>query len=208
MKLVGDWLVIGNTVETTKCYTGGSPTWTLTDISNFYNMAGANIFDTSSRPHTWQHLGGSRSTSGMLSTREVHLPAELHLGKDDAAAGINQITDSIGQLTLGVNGANGAGVLASSNKGLVYTDFNTGYNGAGILRLQAPGIQTTNEVQLIAGTTAPAPLVRASEGKLAFNNTAPIAKPTVTGSRGGNAALASLLTALANYGLITDSTTA
>lgn len=40
-----------------------------------------------------------------------------------------------------------------------------------------------------------------------FNNTAPITKPTVTGSRGGNAALTSLLTALANYGLITDSTT-
>jgi hypothetical protein len=40
-----------------------------------------------------------------------------------------------------------------------------------------------------------------------FHSTAPIAKPTVTGSRGGNAALASLLTALANYGLITDSST-
>jgi hypothetical protein len=40
-----------------------------------------------------------------------------------------------------------------------------------------------------------------------FHGTAPIAKPTVTGSRGGNAALASLLTALANYGLITNSTT-
>lgn len=38
-------------------------------------------------------------------------------------------------------------------------------------------------------------------------NVAPIAKPTVSGSRGGNAALASLLTALAQYGLITDSTT-
>lgn len=43
---------------------------------------------------------------------------------------------------------------------------------------------------------------------MGFQGTAPIAKPTVTGSRGGNAALASLLTALANYGLITDSTTA
>lgn len=42
---------------------------------------------------------------------------------------------------------------------------------------------------------------------VAFHGTAPIAKPTVTGSRGGNAALASLLTALANYGLITDGTT-
>ena len=41
-----------------------------------------------------------------------------------------------------------------------------------------------------------------------FQGTGAIAKPTVTGSRGGNAALASLLTALANYGLITNSSTA
>ena len=40
-----------------------------------------------------------------------------------------------------------------------------------------------------------------------FYGSAPVAKATVTGSRGGNAALASLLTALANLGLITDSTT-
>jgi hypothetical protein len=41
-----------------------------------------------------------------------------------------------------------------------------------------------------------------------FNNTTPVAKPTITGSRGGNAALASLLAALAATGLLTDSTTA
>jgi len=40
-----------------------------------------------------------------------------------------------------------------------------------------------------------------------FNGAAAIAKPTVTGSKAGNAALASLVTALAQYGLITDSTT-
>lgn len=44
-------------------------------------------------------------------------------------------------------------------------------------------------------------------GKSGFNNTAPIVKPTVTGSRAANAALASVLTALASYGLITDSST-
>ncbi len=42
-------------------------------------------------------------------------------------------------------------------------------------------------------------------GTIGFNGTSAIAKPTVTGSRGGNAALQSLLTALAAYGLITDS---
>lgn len=40
---------------------------------------------------------------------------------------------------------------------------------------------------------------------IGFFAAAPVAKPTVTGSRGGNAALASLLTALANFGLLTDS---
>lgn len=42
-------------------------------------------------------------------------------------------------------------------------------------------------------------------GKIGFFGTAPAAKPTVTGSRGGNAALASLLTQLATLGLIVDS---
>ena len=41
-----------------------------------------------------------------------------------------------------------------------------------------------------------------------FFTTTPATKKTVTGSRAGNAALASLLTQLANYGLITNSTTA
>ena len=43
---------------------------------------------------------------------------------------------------------------------------------------------------------------------LTGGGTAPIVKPTVTGSRGGNAALASLLTALASLDFIIDSTTA
>ena len=44
-------------------------------------------------------------------------------------------------------------------------------------------------------------------GNLGVFNTAPIAKQTVTGSRAANAALASLLTALAAYGLVVDSST-
>jgi hypothetical protein len=43
-------------------------------------------------------------------------------------------------------------------------------------------------------------------GDLGFYGATRVPKQTVTGSRGGNAALASLLTALANLGLITDST--
>jgi hypothetical protein len=44
-------------------------------------------------------------------------------------------------------------------------------------------------------------------GDIGFYGKAPQAKPAVTGSRGSNAALASLCTALAGLGLITNSTT-
>jgi prepilin-type processing-associated H-X9-DG protein len=61
----------------------------------------------------------------------------------------------------------------------------------------------TNLVGIVAGG---ADRIVANNTGVGFHNSTPIAKPTVSGSRGGNAALASLLTTLANYGLITDST--
>ncbi|MFM9629368.1 hypothetical protein ACKI10_17295 [Streptomyces galilaeus] len=44
--------------------------------------------------------------------------------------------------------------------------------------------------------------------KLGFHGAEPVAKQTVTGAKGGNAALASLITALATLGLITDGSSA
>lgn len=66
---------------------------------------------------------------------------------------------------------------------------------AGTLALRTSG--NTNVVQ-----------INGSSGALGFFNSAGTTKPAVSGSRGGNAALASLLTALANMGLITNSTSA
>lgn len=50
--------------------------------------------------------------------------------------------------------------------------------------------------------------IGANSTGIGFFNATPVAKPSITGSRGGNAALADLLTDLASLGLITDSTTA
>lgn len=50
--------------------------------------------------------------------------------------------------------------------------------------------------------------IAASGGKVGFYGTAPVTKPTVTGAKGSNAALGSLMTALANLGIVTDSTSA
>jgi hypothetical protein len=61
---------------------------------------------------------------------------------------------------------------------------------------------------LYDATSFRVPLTLASTGTasaIGFHGATAIAKPTVTGSRSANAALASLLTALANYGLIVDS---
>jgi len=44
-------------------------------------------------------------------------------------------------------------------------------------------------------------------GNLGFYDHTPVTKPVITGSKSGNTALASLLTALAGMGLLTDSTT-
>jgi hypothetical protein len=46
------------------------------------------------------------------------------------------------------------------------------------------------------------------DSEIALKFTTPVSPPSVTGSRGGNAALASLLTALASLGMITNNTTA
>lgn len=57
---------------------------------------------------------------------------------------------------------------------------------------------TTDDIQIPHGSTGGT--------KLGFYGTEPVVKPTVTGSTGSNAALISLLSALADLGLITDST--
>ena len=75
---------------------------------------------------------------------------------------------------------------------------------------QALGISRTaeviTEVALMGGVGAGA--LRLQPNKVGFFGAAPVAKPNITGSRGGNAALASLLTELANLGVITNGTTA
>ena len=90
-------------------------------------------------------------------------------------------------------------------------------NDAGDLRLQ---LRTDDEATAInavlinrTGTVVDQIELRGTAIKLnsttlGFYGTTPAAKPTISGSRGGNAALASLLTQLAGLGLITDSTTA
>ena len=76
--------------------------------------------------------------------------------------------------------------------------------------LRATG--TSTNLILSNGTTQASRWIHASTAsgtlQIGFLGASPVARQNVTGSRGGNAALASLCSALANLGLITNSTSA
>lgn len=66
----------------------------------------------------------------------------------------------------------------------------------------------TETETLLSGTNTGDDVSVPVNGNVGFYGATPVTQPTVTGSRGGNAALASLLTELATMGLIVDSSTA
>lgn len=93
------------------------------------------------------------------------------------------------------SGVSDVGVTIGRTAGLI-----TGWNWkAGAIQNFGEGtnfqLGTATGTQIGTGTTQ----------KLAFYGSTPVVKPSVTGAKGGNAALASLLTQLAALGLITDS---
>lgn len=77
----------------------------------------------------------------------------------------------------------------------------------GILNLR-PGSGTTAGGELRIQTGGATNRIRVNDTGIGFFAVAPVARQDITGSRGGNAALADLLTKLALTGLITDSTAA
>jgi hypothetical protein len=86
-------------------------------------------------------------------------------------------------------------VLAATTGGVSQDNINIYQGKVGIMTAGNPGFALD-----VGGTTR-------LQGNIGFYNSTPIARQTVTGSKGANAALASLLTALNNVGLITDSST-
>lgn len=111
------------------------------------------------------------------------------------------------QGTSGALGFNTTGdTLAFSGSGFSYINV-AATNGR--LVMQASG--TNGAVQIDAKANALVTIngtdrIQANGTGLGFFAASPVAKPTVSGSRDSNAALASLLTALASLGLVTDST--
>lgn len=100
-----------------------------------------------------------------------------------------------------------AALGTSSNRVVLVADS----DGAGLSNLKAgDGVLRLIPLSTVQGRNVAntGNVIEWGANTLGFFNAAPTAKLTVTGSRGGNAALASLLTQLASYGLITDGSSA
>jgi hypothetical protein len=102
--------------------------------------------------------------------------------------------------------ATGADLIISNWSG---TDFDGNQRSYFRLSADAQNVQMAGKVEYadaLFGTVAHT--IDGAADQLGFHGEAPVSRQTVTGSRGDGSALASLLTALATLGLITDSTTA
>lgn len=145
-----------------------------------------------SKSYSWVGFSARATASSFPVDAGFHLSGNARIGLDLSAADFTA--------------DQGAIVLAADQR-IHFDAVNTSYinqpEGTAFGNTYISYASATSRWGLVVdGTT----MLAASSTTLGFFGSTPIAKPTVTGSRGGNAALQSLLTALANYGLITDST--
>ena len=113
------------------------------------------------------------------------------------------------QILAGAAAATGSFFVdAENNRPILLNNLHTGETVIGVGGLMAENASTDlGRSAGPAGAGVPFRDGLFSRGIGVHGATPPTSAPTVTGSRGGNAALASLLTALASYGLSVDSTT-
>lgn len=128
----------------------------------------------------------------------------------DTNIGLSFASKGTGVVTWTTNGTEAFRVRSTGSTDSLQVDS---ASGAGNLSVR--GSSTTSDVNILgkgnggvllfdgAGNTK----FRINTVGVGFYGATPAAKPTVTGSRGGNVALASLITALASLGLVTDSST-
>jgi hypothetical protein len=193
--------------------TGSAGTLTLTSTS--HATKGKILFGTSGYDEANNRLGVGTATPAVPLdvTGNAAISGTLTLGGDAtltrSASGVFNTTAEFWR----TGSSAGAGAFLAQVSGDVAPRLNimsdgkmeigdgTGGRDTNLYRSAADTLKTDDSLHVAA-------TLRHLGSSLGFYNATAITKPAVTGSRGGNAALASLLTALANLGLLTDSTTA
>lgn len=141
--------------------------------------------------------GGAAITGNSSVTGTLAVSGQVDIGDSLSFSGAPEAlvvgnTDGNAEIMIG----------QSSTRGLeIYWLYNATAGNATALIQTFSG---ANQLQLMRDG-AGALVLGGASSNVGFFNGAGTTKQTVTGSRGGNAALASLLTALAAYGLLTDS---
>lgn len=141
-----------------------------------------------------QSAGGGVNVAGTLSgCYDFNTAGGVTAGVygENNIFGLNPVIANAGEASLTLRDNAGASNeknwrIRSTGTSLVFSAFNDAL-GANInpLELGRTGVSTT---------------------KVGFHGASPIAKPTVTGAKGGNAALTDLIAKLVSYGIITDGT--
>ncbi|HXI19350.1 MAG TPA: hypothetical protein VNM48_23535, partial [Chloroflexota bacterium] len=190
---------------------------TYTAVFNYPTDYGLSLESAAARAnYFWHFQGGINAKAGSKNAvfgfdRENGQPqptvaatAELFWTETGNNAQMWNLTQAMRSLQVRVDGTlslDGAGPdpsRFSMRRAATNTFTSFGYDAGGVLR-----INHTADGNAFGVTP-----IRIGNGQLGFFGATQISKPAVTGSRGGNAALASFLTQMATLGLITDSTTA
>lgn len=172
------------------------------DILSLYALGsatGSGVYVAAAVPADLVRIGGGKSTGN--ARYGIENLSRVRMGNVDLTSGANTLGEISGlsaftakRFEIGTNqylGDDGSGNLLLTGNSDSYVAC-TNATGEWILYT---GAAANFRVTHVTGTPY-----------MGFYGATPVAKPTVTGSRGGNAALASLLTQLASLGLIVDST--
>lgn len=136
---------------------------------------------------------GDANFGGTVSAAAFTASAPVFSGEVSFKTGLGFVTSKIG--------GSGFGCYQ-------YWGIDDGSLNRGNARLEAENGGAAFFVYDGDGSTKGTRTLSLGNAKLGFFSTTPVSKPTVTGSRGSNAALASALTALSTLGLLTDSSSA
>lgn len=143
------------------------------------------------------------ATAGFRMSLRARGEANAGMAFDVAGTGDYLFTGgSFSRSLFRITGNASADTFAAVDANVGFAALSAGGATNGDIRIVGRG---TGSVDL--RDSAGASKVRVNTTGLGFFGTAPAAKPTVSGSRSANAALASLITALAALGLVTDTTT-
>ena len=174
---------------------GAAATYGLWTQAKHIGAAGASVFvGPSTFGSSYFAITNTTANQGYIGTGATSVP--LHL-----CVGLNTLDHLV--LKGDTNKSVGIGLTNSNIRARLHVSGSA--SGLNTLMIEGSASFATGSFNIAGGMTLS---LGDSNSSVGFFGATPQTKADIAGSRGGNAALANLLSALQDYGLITDSTTA